>query len=466
MSEHFEVGPSNDERATGAPGDPPAPDAAAASHDPATASPWTSARPPTAGSEDDQRTAEVPPSWPDDAPRTADVPATGRSGETRRRWPLVGVTLAVFGLAMGSAGYLLGANTPAPSTPSATSPFGNGFFGNGGAGGSSGNGFNVPGFGSFPGFGNGHGASTSSTVPTAVATSEKALVDVNTTIDDGQATGAGTGIVLSANGLVLTNNHVVDGSTSLSVTDLGNGQTYQANVLGYDVTRDVALIQLVGASGLTVATIGSPADVGETVYAVGNAGGTGGTPTVTSGSITGTGRTVTASDAFDGTSETLGGMLATSAALISGDSGGALTTASGTVVGVDTAGSSTTQGSSGGFAIPIATALGVAQSIEHSASSTTVHVGPTPMLGVGITQGTSTNGAPVVSVLSGAPAAAAGITTGSRITSVAGQSVTSGTGLRAALLTLRVGERVTVTWVDAAGTTHTASVTLASGPPQ
>jgi S1-C subfamily serine protease len=452
MSEYFGAGPWGDEHATGAE-HPLTPHAGAATPEAAAANPWTSALPPLPGSADDPGTAEMPPGWHDQA-RTADVPTTPPTAAPRRRWHLAGVALAVFGLAMGSAGYLLGARSTPPPTPSATGPFGNGF--------------TVPGFGSLPGFGNGGrgGVSTSSTVPAAVSTSEKSLVDVNVTIDGGQATGAGTGIVLSSGGLVLTNNHVVDGATSISVVDLGNGQTYQANVVGYDVHRDVALIQLVGASGLATATIGSPANVGESVYAVGNAGGTGGTPTVTSGTITGLDRSVTASDQFDGTSETLDGMLATSAALISGDSGGALTTASGTVVGLDTAGSSSPQGSSGGFAVPIATALGIAHQIESGASAPSVHVGPTAMLGVGITQRASTSGAPVVSVLGGAPAAGAGITTGSRITSIAGLPVASGAGLRAALLTLHVGQRVTVQWVDGAGTQHSASVTLASGPAQ
>jgi S1-C subfamily serine protease len=352
---------------------------------------------------------------------------------------------------MGSAGYLLGSRTPSSSTPQATSPFGNGGFS-----------FSGPGLGDR----SRGGVSTSSTVPAAVKASESALVDVNTTIDDGQATGAGTGIVLSAGGLVLTNNHVVDGATSISVVDLGNGQTYQANVVGYDVHRDVAVLQLVGASGLTTAVIGSAAHVGQTVYAVGNAGGTGGTPTVTTGSITGTGRSLTASDQFNGSSEGLTGMLATSAALISGDSGGALTTSSGTVVGVDTAGSSSPQGVSGGFAIPISTALTIAQQIERGAASPTVHVGATAMLGVGITSRATTSGAPVVSVPSGTPASGAGIIAGSRITRVAGHAVADASSLRAALATLRPGERVTVLWVDASGARHTARVTLATGPPQ
>jgi S1-C subfamily serine protease len=448
MSGHFGMGPWGDEQAPGGQGPTPTPEDRTSDHETA-AGRWTAAAPSNQGPNDDATTDEVRST---DEPRTDEVPAALVQREARRHWRLVGASLAVFGLAMGSAGYLLGDRSgSAPTSPSATNPFGNGFP------------FSVPGFGNDS---RGGGFSTSSTVPAAVKASESALVDVNTTIDNGQATGAGTGIVLSSSGIVLTNNHVVDGATSISVTDLGNGQTYQATVLGYDVHGDVALLQLAGATGLTAATIGSPATVGEMVYAVGNAGGTGGAPTVTSGSITGTNKSVTASDEFNGTSETVSGMLATSAALISGDSGGALTTSSGTVVGVDTAGSSTPQGSAGGFAIPIATALGIAHQIEHNASSSTVHVGATAMLGVGITERASTSGAPVVSVLSGAPAAAAGITTGSRITSLGGQSVTSGAGLRTVLFSLHVGERVTVQWVDATGAHHAASVTLASGPSQ
>jgi S1-C subfamily serine protease len=457
MSGHFGVGPWGDEHLAEEPGLPSTPGDGAPGREPEDADRWTAAAPSTPGENEDPATAEVP--------RTAEAPSALVQHEARRRWRLVGASLAVFGLAMGSAGYLLGDRSASPSTPSAASPFYNGLP------------FTVPGFGNSsggggsaaPGFGNnfgGGGVSTSSTVPAAVKASESALVDVNTTIDNGQATGAGTGIVLGSSGIVLTNNHVVDGATSISVTDLGNGQTYQANVLGYDVQGDVALLQLIGASGLTAATIGSPATVGQTVYAVGNAGGTGGTPTVTSGSITGTDKSVTASDEFNGTSETVSGMLSTSAALISGDSGGALTSGSGTVVGVDTAGSSTAQGDAGGFAIPIATALGIAHEIESNASSSTVHVGATAMLGVGITERAATDGASVVSVLSGQPAAAAGITAGSRITSLGGQPVTSGAGLRTVLFSLHVGERVTVQWIDAAGAHHTASVTLASGPSQ
>ncbi|EQD35272.1 serine protease PepA, partial [mine drainage metagenome] len=164
----------------------------------------------------------------------------------------------------------------------------------------------------------------------------------NTTLNYQQSAAAGTGIVLSSNGLILTNNHVIDGATTIHVTDLGNHQTYPATVVGYDATSDVAVLRLQGASGLTTATLASsPATVGQSVYAVGNADGLGGTPTVTAGHVTSLDQSITAGDPSTGTSESLSGLIETDATLIPGDSGGALTTATGRVVGMDTAASST-----------------------------------------------------------------------------------------------------------------------------
>ena len=92
-----------------------------------------------------------------------------------------------------------------------------------------------------------------------------------------QATAKGTGIVLTSNGEILTNNHVINGATSVSVTDIGNGKTYKATVVGYDESKDVAVLQLTGASGLTVANLGdsSTVGVGNSVVALGNAEGAG-----------------------------------------------------------------------------------------------------------------------------------------------------------------------------------------------
>src|SRR6202012_2677347 len=160
------------------------------------------------------------------------------------------------------------------------------------------------------------------------------LVDINTTLGYQQEQAAGTGIVLSSNGVILTNNHVIDGATSISVTDVGNKKTYTASVVGYDRTKDVAVLQLHNASGLQTATLGnsSNASVGEDVVGVGNAGGTGGTPSAAGGTVTALNQSITASDEGDGTSEQLSGLIETNAGIQPGDSGGALVDTSGTVI--------------------------------------------------------------------------------------------------------------------------------------
>ncbi|EQD49397.1 serine protease PepA, partial [mine drainage metagenome] len=170
--------------------------------------------------------------------------------------------LVVASAAAGAAGFAIGRTQQTPvRSPQALgggtfpSPFGNG-----------GPSFSFP-FGTTT-------PSTSAAVPKAVTRSEAGLVDINTTLNYQQSAAAGTGIVLSSNGLILTNNHVIDGATTIHVTDLGNHQTYPATVVGYDATSDVAVLRLQGASGLTTATLASsPATVGQSVYAVGNADG-------------------------------------------------------------------------------------------------------------------------------------------------------------------------------------------------
>jgi S1-C subfamily serine protease len=96
------------------------------------------------------------------------------------------------------------------------------------------------------------------------------LADVVSTDGDQDATSAGTGIVLTSNGLVLTNNHVIEGATSIKVTDIGNSTTYTAEVVGYDATQDVAVIRLENASGLTTASLGDSSTVqtGDSVVAL------------------------------------------------------------------------------------------------------------------------------------------------------------------------------------------------------
>ena len=167
-------------------------------------------------------------------------------------------------------------------------------------------------------------AATALTTPQIAAKVDPGLVDVVTTLGYQSGKAAGTGMVLTSTGEVLTNNHVIDGATSIKATDVGNGRTYTAKVVGYDKTHDVAVLQLQNASGLQTVTLSSAgAQSGQKVVALGNALGKGGTPSVVSGRITGLGQSITASDQGAGDSEQLTGMISHNAPIQPGDSGGA-----------------------------------------------------------------------------------------------------------------------------------------------
>jgi S1-C subfamily serine protease len=312
------------------------------------------------------------------------------------------------------------------------------------------------------------------------------VVDVTSTLGYQNATAKGTGIVLTSNGEILTNNHVVEGATSISVTDIGNGKTYPATVLGYDESQDVAVLQLSGASGLTTATTGNSSTVqqGDRVVALGNAGGVGGTPSVAAGTVTALNQSITASDESSGTSEQLSGMIQTDANIQSGDSGGPLVNEYGQVIGMDTAASSGFQFGNGyggygngssnssqssatqGYSIPINTALAVASQIQAGHASSTVHLGATAFLGVEIanTHSQFSSGVQIAGTAAGTPAAKAGLGAGDEITSVAGQAVSSSTGIQQVLARYHPNDKVTITWTDSTGQPHTSTVTLANGP--
>jgi S1-C subfamily serine protease len=303
------------------------------------------------------------------------------------------------------------------------------------------------------------------------------LVDINTTLGYQQARAAGTGMVLTSSGEVLTNNHVINGATSITARDIGNGRTYQAKVVGYDHSHDVAVLQLQGASGLQTVTLGDSgsASSGQKVVALGNALGKGGTPAVATGHIASLGASITASDEGAGTSEQLTGLIHHNAGIQPGDSGGPLVNTAGQVIGINTAASQGTQfqgQQTQAFAIPISQAKSIAGQIEAGTSSTTVHIGPTGLLGVQImsagsaaANGIQTGaGANVAGVVAGTPAAGAGLTQGDAIVSVDGRSVSSPEQLQSALGQHHPGDSVTIGWQDQTGQTQSASVVLANGP--
>jgi S1-C subfamily serine protease len=202
---------------------------------------------------------------------------------------------------------------------------------------------------------------------TSISTSPTTgVVNIDTRLRDAGTAGAGTGIVLSPSGEVLTNNHVIRGSTRVRVTDPATGRSYSATVVGYSLSADIAVLKLANASGLRTAGIGNSTNVklGDRVTAVGNAGGAGGTPTVTTGAVTGVHRSITISDDQSG-SVRLTDLIRTDAQLEPGDSGGPLLDSSGRVIGVDTAadGGVAFRGG-GGFAIPVNRAVAIVKLIE------------------------------------------------------------------------------------------------------
>lgn len=310
---------------------------------------------------------------------------------------------------------------------------------------------------------------------TSKATVQTGVVVVRTNLAYENGAAAGTGMVLTPSGEVLTNNHVIRGATTIKVIVPQTKKTYAARVLGYDVTADVALLQLVNASGLATVSLGDSAKVasGQAVTAVGNAGGTG-SLTVTTGTVTGLHRTITVSDDRGGTVQ-LRDLVETNASLQPGDSGGPLLNGAHEVIGMDSAASAgfTFQHSGGdSYAIPIDTAMTLAKQIAAGRSSALVHVGGTAFLGVDVQPASSFRGVglaageAVVGVVPGSPAAKAGVVAGDVITAVNGHPVSSPTAVVNQLLPRHPGDKVTIRWVDPSTGSHTASVTLASGPPQ
>ncbi|MCW2530785.1 MAG: Peptidase [Blastococcus sp.] len=319
------------------------------------------------------------------------------------------------------------------------------------------------------GFGAGYGRYGGATTPTGTtatstqtSTQQVGIVDIDSILGYQSAEAAGTGMVLTSNGEVLTNNHVIDGATSITVTVVSSGVTYTATVVGTDPSADVAVLHLEDASGLATAALSSsPATVGEAVTAVGDAGGTG-VLTAASGTVTALDQSITATDSSGANAEQLSGLIETNANVQPGDSGGPLYDSSGAIVGMDTAASS--GGAAQAYAIPISTAEGIATQIEHGVTSATVHQGYPAFLGVSVSDGQG--GVTVLGVVPDGPAASAGMTAGDVITAVGGQAVPSAADLSAALAGDSPGRQVTVTWADAGRGVHSATMTLGTGPAQ
>jgi len=339
-------------------------------------------------------------------------------------------------------------------------------------------------FGGRGGFGGGYGSASGGssgfggtmTVPgstgstgTAVAAATEAtadqlvgVVDIVTVLGYENAEAAGTGMVLTSDGEILTNNHVVEGATSITVTVLSTGESYTATVVGTDPGDDVAVLQLSDASGLdTVQIDQDDVAVGDAVTAVGNAGNETGTAAA-AGTVTALDQSITATDESGSDAEQLTGLIEIAADVEAGDSGGPLYDAEGEVTGMDTAASST-----GGqaYAIPIATALSIAEQITSGVDDATIHQGYPGFLGISVqSTGTGTGGATIAGVVADGPAEQAGLVAGDVITAIDGTTITSADDVSTVLAERDPGDEVTVTWTDSTGAAQTATVTLSTGP--
>ena len=315
-------------------------------------------------------------------------------------------------------------------------------------------------------------ASGTAVARTSAPRLETGVVVIKTSLGYQGGAAAGTGMVLTSSGEVLTNNHVIRGATSIKIVVPNTGRTYTARILGYDVADDVAILQAVGASSMsTVTTSSSKVSVGDKVTAIGNAGGTGRLATTT-GTVTRLRDSVVVND-DEGGAARLTGMIGVNASVVPGDSGGPLLNSSGEVIGMDTAGSTgatfRSTNATQAYAVPIAKALSIAGKVVAGTGTTRIHIGETAFMGVQVSSGfhgDRVDGALIVGVTPGKPAATAGINPGDVITAINGSHVSSPSSLTTSLLTRKPGDTITITYSDQSGTGHAVKLKLASGPAQ
>jgi S1-C subfamily serine protease len=309
------------------------------------------------------------------------------------------------------------------------------------------------------------GAAGHSAHATVKAAPNVGIVDIYTTLGYEHGLAAGTGMILTRSGEVLTNNHVISGATKFKVVDVTTHRKYSATVVGYSVTRDIAVLQLAHASGLRTVKRGGaiPLHVGMKVVARGNAQGRGGPPKTARGRIIALHQQILAQDET-GDSETLNNVIATNAPVVPGYSGGPLQNSQNRVLAIVTAGS--TSGVHRGFAIPLRQALQIVRRVESGKANAIVHIGPTAFLGVGLEDLAGGTGAKISSILVGKPADVAGLVKGDVITSLNGTAISSRADVRQSVLTLVPGKAVPIGWTDPNGVAQTGTITPISGPPQ
>ena len=280
---------------------------------------------------------------------------------------------------------------------------------------------------------------------------------------DDQSQAAGTGSVLTSDGTVLTNNHVIEGSTSIEVTIESTGETYDAIVLGTDKTKDVALLQLEGAKNLDTVELNlDEPDIGDEVRSVGNALGTGDLVTAT-GDVVSLGESLSISDGYGNAYEELENLIEIDADVVSGDSGGPLIDENGEVVGMVTA-ASVGGNDISGFAVTIEDAMEVVDQINDGDESGTVNIGPTAFMGVTLSATQDQGGVTLDGTIADTPADKAGLKKGDTILTFDGVSVATVDELKAEVAKNEPGDVIEITYLDSTGATQTADLTLTEGP--
>jgi S1-C subfamily serine protease len=285
-------------------------------------------------------------------------------------------------------------------------------------------------------------------------------------VEGSQGRGAGTGVILTADGEVLTNNHVIEGATTIEVTLNGESTPRRADLIGAEPSADLALIKIRGASGLATAELGTSAGarVGDDVVAIGNALALPGGPTVTEGIISATNRTLPEVG--------LDGLIQTDAAINHGNSGGPLVNAAGEVIGINTAvirgGGSDAEGI--GLAIAIDTAKPIIEALRKGG----IPDDQRAFLGVSSQDltpdikdniGTPANaGAVVAEIVPGSAADDAGLERLDVIVRIDGKDVQGAVNVGSAIRAKKPGDKVTIEYYrgDARRTT---TATLGVRPP-
>jgi serine protease Do len=282
--------------------------------------------------------------------------------------------------------------------------------------------------------------------------------------------GEGSGVIISKDGTILTNHHVVEGAVEVKVEFASGGEALTGTVLGSDAEHDVAVVE-VDADDLDPIEVGRSGELrlGDSVVALGYPLGLGG-PTITQGIVSGLDRSIDVGDPNAGTSESLEGVLQTDAAINPGNSGGPLINSAGQLVGINTAAASPSSAENIGFSTAIDEVLPVVEDIMDSPSTGGAWLGvqiatvDSPEAAAELGVDPDVRGAYVAGVVSGGPAEEAGLEQDSVITSLDGAEISSAEDLTDALVDLSPGDEVDITATTPSGTSSEIKVRLGQAP--